>query len=121
MKNRILIIDDDLLVLKSFEKLLISDGYEVISTSSYSEAIEAIENKDFNLILSDIRMPDKNGIETVKEIQARLIKAGKEDLPIIFITGYAEIGDHLHANFHGEVLNKPVDKDLLLATIREYL
>lgn len=121
MKNRILVIDDDPLVLKSFVKLLIADGYEVISAASYKEAIEAFKNKDFNLILSDIRMPEKNGIETVKEIQTNLIEAGKQDLPIIFITGYAEIGDQLHANFHGEVLSKPIDKDLLLSTIREYL
>ena len=121
MKNRILLIDDDPLVLKSFKKLLTVGGYEVIPVSSYEEAIKVIENKNFDLILSDIRMPGKNGIETVSEIQQRLIKAQKKDLPIIFITGYAEVGDHLHANFHGEVLNKPVDKDLLLATIRDYL
>ena len=66
-------------------------------------------------------MPGKNGIETVDEIQQHLIKAGKKDLPIVFITGYAEMGDKLHANFHGEILNKPVDNDLLLTTIRDYL
>ncbi len=119
--NKILLIDDDLLVLKSFEMLLKRAGYIVIMASCYEQALEAIKKEDFSLILSDIRMPNKNGIETVREIQQNLIQAGKNDLPIIFITGYAEIGDQLHANFYGEILSKPVNNDHLLAAIRDYL
>lgn len=121
MNQKILLIDDDLLVLASFERLLKSEGYEVISASNYNEAIKRIQNGEFDLVLSDIRMPGKNGVEMVQDIQQRLTEAGKNDLPIIFITGYAEMSDLLNANFHGEVLNKPIDNELLLATIREYL
>lgn len=121
MKKRILLIDDDLLILKSFTKLLEHEKYEVISTSSYVEAMEAIKEKDFDLILSDIRMPGKNGVETVSDIQLKLADAGKKDLPIIFITGFAEDSQKLHANFLGEVLHKPVDNDRLLTAIRDYL
>ena len=66
-------------------------------------------------------MPGKNGVETVAEIRKRLAGAGKTDLPIIFITGYADIGEKFNATFHGEILKKTVDNDFLLATIREYL
>jgi two-component SAPR family response regulator len=66
-------------------------------------------------------MPGKNGVETVSEIQLSLAQAGKKDLPIVFITGYAEYGSKLHANFLGEVLYKPVDNAKLLYTIRDYL
>ena len=66
-------------------------------------------------------MPGKNGVETVTDIQAQLKKAGKGDLPIIFITGFAEFGDQLNASFLGEILHKPVDSDVLLRTIRDYL
>ncbi len=121
MASRILLIDDDLLVLKSFRNLLSQVGYEVISASSYEEALKAFEEKEFDLVLSDIRMPGKNGVETVSEIQSRLASAGKKDLPIIFITGYAEFSDQLNATFIGEVLTKPVDNDKLLATIQDYL
>jgi CheY-like chemotaxis protein len=121
MKPRILLIDDDPLVLKSFTKLLDNEGYDVISSSSYAEAMVAIDNEDFNLILSDIRMPGRNGVETVSEIQSKLVSVGKKDLPVIFITGYAEFGDQLHANFFGEVLHKPVDNTRLLTAIRDYL
>ncbi len=121
MKSRILLIDDDPLILKSFKLLLSHEGYEVIPTSSYEEALRAFEEKQFELILSDIRMPGKNGVETVSEIQSQLISAGKGELPIIFITGYAEYGDQLKAEFIGEVLTKPVDTEKLLTTIRDYL
>ncbi len=120
-KILILVIDDDALVLKTFTKLLKGQGYEVTPASSYEEAIEAFKISDFNLILSDIRMPGKNGVETVSEIQSRLVRAGKKDLPIIFITGYAEYGGELKANFIGEVLYKPVNIDKLLTVIRDYL
>jgi len=119
--SKILVIDDDPLVLKSFSMLLSRDGFDVLSASSCDEAIAIIETEDFDLILSDIRMPGKNGIETVSEIQSKLITAGKKDLPIIFITGYAEDSQELQANFVGEVLYKPVDNSKLLSAIRDYL
>ncbi len=121
MKNRILLIDDDPLVRESFKKLLMMNGYKVILASAYDEALKAIEKGNFNLILSDIRMPGKNGVETITEIQASLGRAGKKDLPIIFITGFAEYGQELHANFLGEVLYKPIDNEKLLTAIRDYL
>lgn len=121
MKNRILLIDDDPLVLKSLTNLLTREGFEVISASSYETALQAFERKEFDLVLSDIRMPGKNGVETVTEIQSRLTETGKKDLPIIFITGYAEYGDQIKATFVGEVLTKPVDNTKLIMTIREYL
>lgn len=119
--QRILLIDDDPLILKSTGRLLERSGYQVISVPNSSKAFDAIQNSEFDLILSDIRMPGKNGVQTVCEIQDNLIKAGKKDLPIIFITGFAEFGDELKANFQGEVLYKPVDNDKLIATIRDYL
>ena len=121
MKRRILLIDDDPLILKSFNHLLSHEGYEVIPTASYDEALKAFDEKQFDLVLSDIRMPGKNGVETVTEIQSRLTNTGKGELPIVFITGYAEFGDQLRAKFIGEVLTKPVDTNKLLATIRDYL
>lgn len=121
MGKKILLIDDDPLVLRSFTKLLDNEGYEVIPVPSYEQAVEAIGKKGFDLVLSDIRMPGKSGVETVSDIQNHLLKSGKKDLPIIFITGFANLSAELNANFFGEVLYKPVDKDRLLIAIRDYL
>ena len=121
VSKKILVIDDDNLVLKTFESLLRRAGYEVISASCYDDALKAFGSSQFDLVLSDIRMPGKNGVEAVSEIQSTLIKSGKKDLPIIFITGYAKDSIQLNAEFIGEVLTKPVDSTHLLMTIREYL
>lgn len=119
--GRILLIDDDPLVLKTFQKLLVKEGYDVICASSFDVALNAFSNHSFDLVLSDIRMPGKNGVETVAEIQNKLKEAGKADLPVIFVTGYADYGQQLNARFHGEILPKPVDTQRLLSAIRDYL
>lgn len=121
MKKRILLIDDDPLVLKSLKKAIETDGYAVIPADGYDAACQVIGREEFDLVLSDIRMPNKNGVETVDAIQSALIKAGKKDLPIIFITGYAGDEAKLKAEFFGETLYKPVDIQKLLITIRDYL
>ncbi|MDA9101050.1 response regulator [Omnitrophica bacterium] len=121
MNKRILLIDDDPLVLRTFDKLLKHNGYEVISCANHREAVDAISIRDFDLIVSDIRMPGKNGVETVAMIQNLLMDSGKKDLPIIFITGYADLSQELQANFVGEILQKPVDNERLLTAVRDYL
>lgn len=123
MAKNILVIDDDVLVRKSVEKLLKKEAYEVVSVESAHLAVEEIKKRKFDLVISDIRMPGKNGIDAVKEIRSILCQDLKDDLalPIIFITGYAELGQELRAEKLGEVLLKPFDLNNLLITIREYL
>ncbi len=120
-KKKILLIDDDPLVLESLEIFLKRAGYDVITAQSAVQGIKLAETSDFNLMISDIRMPGKNGVETAKEIQSKLIDAGKKSpLPIIFITGYAELSEEIHANFFGKLLYKPIDNDELLTAIRDF-
>ena len=121
MANRILLIDDDALVLRSLEKLLVLNGYGVDCASDYTGALLAIKKSNFNLIISDIRIPGKNGTEIVKEIQSALLACGKKEVPIIFITGYAGEDLRLNASFLGETMYKPIDVDKLLTIIRDYL
>ena len=121
MTSRILLIDDDSLVLRSLEKLLVVNGYYVDCAGDYASALRLIERSDFDLIISDIRIPEKNGTEIVREIQNALAAGGKKELPIIFITGYAGEDFRLNASFLGETLYKPVDIDKLLTIIRDYL
>ena len=120
-QKRILVLDDDPLVLRSLEKALTKNGYNVLPVDGYDAAMAAIRDKEFDMVLSDIRMPGKDGVATTKEIQETLIKSGKKDLPIIFITGYSGDEVKLQAPLVGETLYKPIDLDKLLITIREYL
>ena len=89
MAKRILVIDDEALVIESLKKLLKKKGYDVSIAKNGLEAMQRIEEGDFDLIVSDIRMPDMNGIEIIKKIREYLKRKGKGSVPEILITGYA--------------------------------
>lgn len=90
MKKKILVIDDEELLTKTFARLLEKKNHEVLVASRYEDALVMTEEEDFDLVLCDIRMPGKNGVETVKEIQSILRKKGKSRVPVIFLTGFAD-------------------------------
>jgi CheY-like chemotaxis protein len=119
--KRILVVDDDLLVRQSVKKILDREGYDAVLVENADEGLEKAGSEVFDLILSDIRMPDKNGVEAAKELRRLFREKAKKDIPIIFITGYAEASVELKAENLGEVILKPFDVDRLLMTIREYL
>lgn len=68
---RILVIDDEALVLQHFATMLGSAGYEVVVAANGEEGIAALESASFDLVISDILMPQKEGIETIFEIRKR--------------------------------------------------
>ncbi len=83
LKNKILLVDDDPLVLEVLEDLF-SDDYETIMASSGEQAIEHIrKNQDFAVVVMDIKMPIMDGISA-----GRVIKQINPSIPIIFHTGY---------------------------------
>ncbi len=90
MAKKILVIDDEELITKSLLKLLSKEGYNVTIARSGTGALENIKKIDFDLIVSDVRMPDLDGIETIKEIRSHLEKSNKKLIPEILITGYAD-------------------------------
>lgn len=90
MKKNILIIDDEGLVTKSLQKLLAREGYDAVVATSGQEAIEKFKNSDFNLVVSDVRMPQIDGIETIERLRQLQKELGKEPVPEILITGYAD-------------------------------
>ena len=90
MKNKILIIDDEELIIKSLTKLLEKTGFEVFVAKNGQDAIVMAEEEEFDLIISDIRMPGINGVETIQGILVGLKKDGRDVPPVIFITGYAD-------------------------------
>lgn len=87
MKKHILVIDDENLVTDSIKRLLKKHGYNVTIANSGKDAIEIVKMKEsgFDLIIADIRMPEMDGIETIRKIR----EITKNPVPEIFITGYA--------------------------------
>ena len=90
MAKKILIIEDEALITKSLQRLLNKHNYDVTIAYTGAEAIDRVKEQDFNLIVSDIRMPLMDGIETIKAIRQHLSEQGKDSIPEILITGYAD-------------------------------
>ena len=90
MAKNILVIDDEELITKSLLRLLGSEGYNVAVAKNGSEALDRVKEADFDLIVSDVRMPELDGIETIRQIRAYLKTIDKKPIPEILITGYAD-------------------------------
>lgn len=119
MSKRILVVDDDRLVLNSVEKLLRKENYEVVTAQSGKEALEKVQQIDFDLIIIDIRMPDIDGIEAVKIIRQIRKDKGKIDIPVVFITGYADFAENVEVGKLGDVILKPFNLEDLLNRVKE--
>jgi DNA-binding NtrC family response regulator len=109
-RGRILIVDDELVVRDSLGKWFVSEGYQTRPVASAREALEAIQQAEYDLALLDIKMPGMDGME----LQARLHKADA-DLTVIMMTGYASVETAVQALKRGayDYITKPVDPDEL--------
>jgi len=87
--KNILIIDDEELITRTLLKLLKKEGYTPIVAKSGEEALEKIKISDFDLIITDVRMPGLDGIETIRQIRGYLQQNNKKPVPEIVITGFA--------------------------------
>lgn len=120
MKGKILLIDDDPLVLKSLANLLGAKGYETISCKSGFEAITAFKKGGIDLVVSDIRMADQDGIQTVRKIRELENSSDQVPIPVIMITGYAEADTPLRAIKAGiqDYIFKPFENTQFLESVR---
>lgn len=121
MAIQILLIDDEELVTRSLEKFLNKAGYAVTVAKSGREAIEQVKKNSFDLIISDVRMPEMDGIETIQNIRAYLKECNSKPVPEVLITGYADADKYEKARELkvAEYLYKPFDRVELLRVIRE--
>src|SRR5260370_29139374 len=110
--SRILIVDDDPLMLELLERLLVADGHSVQSASNGRDGVVIFEKGKFDLVILDYEMPDVKGDEL-----ALLIKALAPDQPLIMITGFPET---LTTNLLTDVdmvIRKPFDPQELLGAV----
>lgn len=121
MKKKILLVDDDLLVLKTVTNLLQSKGYEVSACKTGAEAVNAFKNQRFDLVITDVRMPGQDGVRTIKLIRENEKASGSLRTPVVMITGYASEDipvEAIELGVDGYVL-KPFDYDRFLSTIEK--
>lgn len=123
MAKKILVIDDEGLVTKSLRKLLKKEGFDVTEAKSALEAIGKVKEMDFDLIVSDVRMPGMDGIEAIKDIRESLKQQGKSPIPEILITGYADEDKYKTAVQLkvADYIYKPFDIQEFLDAVRRHL
>lgn len=105
-RKRVLVVDDEQLILKIISDILTKEGYEVIVANNCEKAAEYLRSSNFNVVLSDIKMPVKSGIDLLEEIKKK-----DPNIPVILMTGFASLETAVEAVQNGafDYLIKPLD------------
>jgi len=117
--SRILIADDDAAIRQVLKDLLSEEGYDVQEADSGSTVLQALEDDDApQLIMLDVRMPDKSGIDVLEELGRKL----EGQLPVIMMTAFGGSGVAIEAMRLGayDYITKPFDLDEVLLTVTRY-
>ncbi|MBI3072105.1 MAG: response regulator [Deltaproteobacteria bacterium] len=111
---RILIVDDDPMVQKTFRQFLALEGYEVDAASSADEASQLLAPDRYDTVLSDIEMPGEDGLSFLGICHDK-----DRDLPVVMVTGVPDVTNAISALRAGafDYITKPVGRDLLLVTV----
>ena len=113
---KILVVDDDAIVIKSCRRILEAEGFEVTTVPSADEALEKIKAYDFDLVVMDVKMPKHDGIFLMREF-----KKNWPDIPIIVMSGYPTpetIADVLRLGAI-QFIPKPFKPDEFMKSIKE--
>ncbi len=117
-KARILCVDDEEVVLDSFRKILVLDGYSVDTVMSGKEALGLIQSHHYDFVFTDLKMPEMSGEEVTKAV-----KHLRPDIDVIIITGYATVESAVECMKYGamDYIQKPFTEDELLDMTRKFV
>jgi CheY-like chemotaxis protein len=109
-KLQVLVIDDDAVVGRSFDRVLSEKGYEVSTALSGEEALDTIENTEFDVVFTDIKMPGMDGLEVAERIKAKCPWT-----PVVVITGYGTEENEARASVLGVsgFVHKPLTPEII--------
>ena len=110
----LLLVDDDPGLLKLLGMRLVSEGYSVVTAESGQEGLKVLSREKIDLVISDLRMDEMDGLQLFAEIQKQ-----QPGMPVIILTAHGSIPDAVAATQQGvfSFLTKPVDKDALYKAI----
>jgi CheY-like chemotaxis protein/glycine cleavage system H lipoate-binding protein len=117
-KARILCVDDEEVILSSFRKILVLDGYSVDTVETGQEALGLIQTHHYDFVFTDLKMPLMDGVEVTKSV-----KHMRPDIDVIIITGYASVETAVETMKYGamDYVQKPFTEDELLAFTKKAL
>ena len=113
----ILVVDDDKEIVNAIEIYLKNEGYKIIKAHNGNEALEKIEENEIHLIILDIMMPEKDGIETLEEIRK------EKSIPVILLSAKSEDYDKIEGLNLGadDYITKPFNPMELIARVNSNL
>ena len=116
--RKVLVVDDDPIVCKSFDRVLTSKGYAVITAESGEEALRKLNEEKYDIVYTDIRMPGMSGLEVAENIKAR-----RPWTPVVIITGYGTDAAEARAKAAGvsSFLHKPLSPEMIEGSARDVL
>lgn len=117
----ILIVDDEDAVRFTLREMLAGTGHDIVEATNGSDALNVLGDASCDLVITDIIMPDKEGVELIQQLRET-----HRDLPVIAISGggrtrnldFLDIARHYGAN---AILSKPFTRTTLLAAVAEYI
>ena len=111
----ILVIDDEEIIREALEALLIVEGYRVTSAATAERGLDWLANRQFDAVLLDLMLPDKNGLEVLEEVRRM-----DDELPVVMITAFGTIDSAVAATKQGafHYFTKPFKNDEVLAVLR---
>lgn len=114
----ILVIDNQKSLCRMLEAILGDSGYQVTSHTNPVEALECFHPQSFSMVITDVKMPQMDGLEVLK-----IIKQRDEEIPVIMITGHATVEMSIHALRNGafDILTKPFEPEELMQRVRNGL
>jgi CheY-like chemotaxis protein len=112
---RVLVVDDDPVIGKSFNRVLSNKGYAVITASDGEEALRKLDSEHYDLVFTDINMPGMDGLEVTQRI-----KANQPWMPVVIITGYGTEENVTQAGEAGVAafLRKPLTPDMIEDSVK---
>lgn len=116
MEDRILIVDDEEVICNVVAKRLTREGYSCVTANNGKEALNQFYKGTYSLIITDVRMPEMNGIELLKKV-----KAINPNMMVIVVTAYPEIDLAVGAMRLGayDFIIKPADLDLIVHSVKK--
>ncbi len=116
--RKVLVVDDDPVIGKSFDRVLAGKGYAVITARDGEEALRKLRDEKYDVVFTDIKMPGMSGIEV-----AERIKATQPWLPVVIVTGYGTDANEAKAQAAGVsgFLRKPLSPEMIEGSAQKAL
>ena len=116
--RKVLVVDDDPVVGRSFDRVLSGKGYAVITASDGQEALNKLEAEDYDVVFTDIKMPGMSGLEMAERVKER-----RPWLPVVIVTGYGSPGNEARAEAAGVsgFLRKPLSPEMIEGSAQKAL